>query len=222
MTLGWKVTLYQEAGFRGNTKVLTADTPALPDFNDRTSSIVVERSAFPGVVVYEHNNYAGRSQVLDVGRYDVGQLSIGNDQISSGKVPPGWKVTLYQEAGFRGNTKVLTADTPALPDFNDRTSSIVVERSALNNPTVKIVYHKDGLSTHAFRFAKKDEMAENHLKRWITPTLVDWDTMRSDTITNQELRQKFNQFDWGSAICPFNDKNFEKEIAKNPPGGYPF
>jgi hypothetical protein len=172
-----------------------------------------------GARVYQDINYAGPSQVLDVGRYDVGQLSIGNDTISSAKVPPGWKVTLYQEAGFRGATKVLTADTPALLDFNDRTSSIVIESSALK---VKIVYHKDGLSTHSFRFAKKDEMAENHSKKWITPALVDWQTMRSDNITNQELRKKFNQFNYGSAICPFNDAQFEKAIADEPPGGYPF
>jgi hypothetical protein len=121
---GWTVTLYQEAGFWGNTKVLTANTPALPDFNGGTSSIIVERMA----VVYEHIDYGGRSQVLDVGRYDLGQLSFGHDRITAVMVPSGWKVTLYENAGFQGRTKVLTADTPALLDFNDRTSSIVVER----------------------------------------------------------------------------------------------
>jgi hypothetical protein len=42
---------------------------------------------------------------------------------------------------------------------------------------VKIVYHKDGIKTHSFRFAKADEEgdknAENDLKRWLTPTIVD-------------------------------------------------
>lgn len=87
--------------------------------------------------------------------------------------------------------------------------------------TVKIVYHLDDPGTHSFRFAKKDETAENDLKRWITPTLVDWETMSSDHITNQVLRMKFNQFDYGDANCSFNDANFEREIAKNPPVGYP-
>jgi M6 family metalloprotease-like protein len=122
---GWTVTLYQHAGFQGATKVLTTNTSTLPDFNDQTSSIVVEGKAV--AVVYEHNNYVGRSQELAVGRYDLGQLSIGNDVISSVKVPPGWTVTLYQHAGFQGATKVLTTNTPTLPDFNDRTSSLVVE-----------------------------------------------------------------------------------------------
>ena len=80
-------------------------------------------------VVYEHADYGGRSQVLDVGRYDVGQLSFGNDMISSVRVPPGWKVTLYQHAGFQAPIQVLTADTRALPPaYNDQASSIAVEK----------------------------------------------------------------------------------------------
>lgn len=124
---GWKVTLYEHAHFQGDTRVITADTPALAGFNDKTSSIVV-RGSDPAVVIYEHNNYAGRGQVLDVGRYDIGQLTIGNDVISSVKVPPGWKVTLYEHAHFKGTARVITADTSALSGFNDKTSSIVVER----------------------------------------------------------------------------------------------
>jgi hypothetical protein len=94
--------------------------------DERTINVSVTRLA--GVVVYEHSNYAGRRQVLDVGRYDIGQLSIGNDVISSVKVPPGWKVKLYQHSSFQGAQKILTADTHFLSDFNDTTSSIVIER----------------------------------------------------------------------------------------------
>ena len=91
--------------------------------------------------------------------------------------------------------------------------------------TVKIVYHKDGVATHAFRFAKEDEKgdasAENDLKRWFTPTIVDWETMKSDTVSNERLRKKFNEHDFDEANCSFNDKNFPNEIAQNPPPGYP-
>jgi V8-like Glu-specific endopeptidase len=86
----------------------------------------VEEAIVP--VAYVHNDYDGRSQVLAAGSYNTDQLSIGNDVISSIKVPPGWKVTLYQHRHFWGTTRVLTADTTALPGFNDTTSSIVVER----------------------------------------------------------------------------------------------
>ena len=66
-----------------------------------------------GAVVYEHNNFVGRSQALDAGRYDVSALTIGNDVISSVRVPVGWRVTLYEHAGFTGASRVLTADAPA-------------------------------------------------------------------------------------------------------------
>jgi len=123
---GWRVTLHQHAGFLGTTRVFTRGTRSLPDFNDQTSSIVVEKNALP--VVYQHDDYGGKSQVLDVGHYDLPALTIGNDTVSSVRVPPGWRVTLHQHAGFSGTTRVLTADTPALPTFNDTASSVVVER----------------------------------------------------------------------------------------------
>lgn len=124
---GWRVTLYQHAGFQGATLTLITDTPAVSaNWNDQASSILVEADVLP--MVFEHNDYAGRSQALNVGRYDVSQLAIGNDIISSVKVPAGWKVTLFEHAGFQGAAKVITANTPGLPDFNDRASSLVVER----------------------------------------------------------------------------------------------
>jgi Necrosis inducing protein (NPP1) len=87
--------------------------------------------------------------------------------------------------------------------------------------TVKVVYHKDGAASHCFRPADKDEKPENELGQWITPTLVEWGLMKSEVVSNQQLRMKFNAFDYGGANCSFNDKNFRDEIAKNPPGGYP-
>jgi hypothetical protein len=87
--------------------------------------------------------------------------------------------------------------------------------------TIKVVYHKDAGSTHAFRPAKEDEKAENALDKWVTPTLVEWDLMKSDTVSNEQLRGQFNKYDFGKANCSFNDKNFPNEIAKHPPEDYP-
>jgi hypothetical protein len=47
------------------------------------------------VVIYRDENYSGPSQELDEGSYDISSLTIGNDQLSSLKVPNGLKVTLY-------------------------------------------------------------------------------------------------------------------------------
>lgn len=91
--------------------------------------------------------------------------------------------------------------------------------------TLKIVYHKNWGRTHAFRFAHSDERgdenAENHLRRWVTPTLVDWFEMKSDDVSNRQLRRKLNNHDFGSANCSVNNHNFPNNIAKNPPAGYP-
>ena len=78
--------------------------------------------------IYEHANYQGRSQELGLGKYDINHLTIGNDVLSSLKVPKGIRVTLYEHAGFQGRTRSFIADTAYVGnDFNDITSSIVVE-----------------------------------------------------------------------------------------------
>lgn len=79
----------------------------------------------------------------------------------------------------------------------------------------KIVYHKDGGSTHAMRFASENEPPENGLQRWMTPTIVDWHRMPA------KLRSVLNSYNFGHANCSVNDNNFPNEISKSPPVGYP-
>lgn len=92
---------------------------------------VVKANGYPPVTVYKDSEFVGASQSFDIGMYDVSYLTasggVGNDTISSIRVAPGYKVTLYKDAGFSGSTKVLTADDNWLSDFNDVTSSIKVE-----------------------------------------------------------------------------------------------
>ncbi len=80
---------------------------------------------------YENSNYSGWSVALSEGRYDYGTMiskGIKNDQISSIKVADGYKVTLYNDAGFSGSKKTLLTDASGLGDFNDKTSAIVIEK----------------------------------------------------------------------------------------------
>ena len=80
---------------------------------------------------YENSNYSGWSVALSEGRYDYGTMiskGIKNDQISSVKVADGYKVTLYNDAGFAGSKKTLLTDASGLGDFNDKTSAIVIEK----------------------------------------------------------------------------------------------
>jgi hypothetical protein len=91
-------------------------------------------SAIQKVVFYGDCDFNGSSSVLGVGRYDMGAMGIANDMISSIKIPSGLSVTLFENAGFSGRSIKFTNDVPCLVgqvsnglDFNDQTSSIIIE-----------------------------------------------------------------------------------------------
>ena len=96
--------------------------------------IKVDGKEIPAISVvpatlFEHINYAGKSQALVEGM-NKGPLAVGNDVASSVKVSQCWVVTLYEHAQGRGRELVLTADDPDLRDdkFNDIVSNVLVER----------------------------------------------------------------------------------------------
>ena len=129
---GLRVSLYDQPGFAGRKLVLTTHATTLGSFNDKTASVKVEKSAaqpVEGVTLFADPDYAGKQQLLPVGRYDVAQLGIADETLSSLRVPKGLTVILYEHAGFRGRSVSYSADTSNIGDFNDRTSSIVVARA---------------------------------------------------------------------------------------------
>jgi hypothetical protein len=69
----------------------------------------------------------------------------------------------------------------------------------------KVVYHKDGLSTHYFRLANgNDEPPENYYHDWRYPPLVDWNGW--PTVA---LRDQLMAADFGSATIKITDGSFE-------------
>ena len=65
----------------------------------------------------------------------------------------------------------------------------------------KIVYHKDGWSTHAMRFAKRgDDDVENHYGEWYYGGLIDYYGFPS-----AELRDAVTDTDWGKATPCIRD-----------------
>ncbi|MBK8264977.1 MAG: laminin G domain-containing protein [Nannocystis sp.] len=76
--------------------------------------------------VFEDGDFTGKSSVLKPGSYDAGQLGIGNDTLSSIRVPRGLKVTVFQHGGFAGASATYISNTPLVAD-NDGASSIKVE-----------------------------------------------------------------------------------------------
>ncbi|KAM5356948.1 hypothetical protein ACJ41O_003594 [Fusarium nematophilum] len=69
----------------------------------------------------------------------------------------------------------------------------------------KIVYHKDGGFTHAFRYANgNDDPPENHWKSWrwgVGAGLINWDWIP------ENLRNALNDKDWGKAEMAVRNKN---------------
>lgn len=87
---------------------------------------------------------------------------------------------------------------------------------------VKIVYHKDGGSTHVLRFANSgDDAIENHKGVWWSPTLVQWEMMYGDgAINNAALRALFNNDNWGAAFH-FNDNRVCSTLSASKPASFP-
>ena len=82
-----------------------------------------------GAAVYDNDNFTGRSAVLQPGRYDLDQLEalgVENDTIWSVCVASGCTATLYRDAQFSGDTRVLSGSVPVMSDFGGTASAIVV------------------------------------------------------------------------------------------------
>jgi chitinase len=73
----------------------------------------------------------------------------------------------------------------------------------------KIVYHKDGGSTHAFRFATaNDEPPENHYGDWRRSTLVSYNGFPSG------IRDKLFAHNFGGATIAIKDSEFAGNLDK--------
>ena len=93
-----------------------------------------EMSRFDGVTIYEHANFAGKSQHFDIGRHDIHTLRIvQNDKASSLRVSVGYKATLFKHAGFSGSSAQFGPGNYDMYDLerhgfqNDTLSSLIVE-----------------------------------------------------------------------------------------------
>ncbi|KYF71071.1 hypothetical protein BE17_19015 [Sorangium cellulosum] len=137
---GLRVTAFFNANFEEGAYVFTSDTNLVTagtngvsvSANDIISSIVVSPASDPQldvVTFYEHANFSGQSFV-----YSVGGNFLFNGpwdwRISSVRVPPGFKLTLYDGyVWFSQESRVFTADANLAPHgFDDKTRSFLIER----------------------------------------------------------------------------------------------
>lgn len=146
---GYRVTLYEHDGWTGRALVLTQNSPTafLEDnnFNNVTSSLSIEE--LPVVTIFQ-GDFSGASKSFEPGRYSRDSLGIGNDELSSVKVPAGMRVTLYEDKNFQWSSLVLTEDANTAflnkNDFNNKTSSLIIEQ--LENVMPMITVYQDDFS----------------------------------------------------------------------------
>ncbi|MFE5535473.1 hypothetical protein [Streptomyces sp. NPDC056492] len=80
-------------------------------------------------VVFTQAEFKGESQSLAPGRYDIGDLILPNDSISSVIVAKGLKVTLFEHGGFTGTSAVINSNAGAFgADLRSKVSSVIVEK----------------------------------------------------------------------------------------------
>jgi hypothetical protein len=98
-----------------------------------------------------------------------------------------------------------------------------VEASQLEfeNGHLKIVYHKEGVATHAMRFAKTAEIAENPYGSFVTPPIISWYEFTGDGWNNLVMRTLLNNYDYGSANLPMRDSAFRNNLNRFKPSNFP-
>ncbi|MGB4769930.1 MAG: hypothetical protein WBP58_00630 [Chitinophagaceae bacterium] len=155
---GWQVIVYNDGNWQGSSKTYYATSNCLESgWNDRISSLRIYSntnnnnwnnnnnnnndynnsdyaSRNDGVTVFEDCYYGGRSYTLRPGRYDARQLGVGNDEISSMKVPSGFRITVYGDGGYSGGQRSFTRDVNCFgSDWNDKISSVEISRGTGND-----------------------------------------------------------------------------------------
>lgn len=129
---GMEVILYEDTDFGGRKVSFAGDTSNVGNFDDKTSSIEIRElptSRSPaGVTLYTGAEFAGASVMLGVGHHNLAAMTVGDDAIASVKVPRGWRVTLFADAGARGASLTFTVDSGDVGHLRGKISSATVER----------------------------------------------------------------------------------------------
>ncbi len=82
------------------------------------------------VTIYTDRNFKGGSVQLGPGDYNVNFAEVGNDTVSSIRIPPGWSVSVWEHVDFNGASATFASDSPDLGTFDNKISSITVRGGA--------------------------------------------------------------------------------------------
>ncbi|MFI5523393.1 NPP1 family protein [Streptomyces platensis] len=140
-------------------------------------------------------------------------LYFEKDQASLGPGSAGHRHDWEHVVVWVKDDQVQYVSTSAHGDFDTAPAS----RLTFDGKHPKVIYHKDGGSTHAFRHATADdEQVENHKGTWQYPALVGWDGYPAG------LRDKLSGADFGEATFGIKDSEFNANLAKAKPADIPF
>lgn len=123
------------------------------------------------VIFYTDCNFQGQKSELKPGKYNINEMGIPNDSLSSVKVPKGIRVTLFEHANFEGRRLVLDADEPCLLNrtveglnFNDQASSIFIEQvGEIANQAAELEQRKRQATEQA-QLRRKQDVEQNLTK----------------------------------------------------------
>ena len=79
-----------------------------------------------GVTIYSEPNYQGASVLKTEGGYDHWQLGLGNDVISSIRVPQNFYAYMYYHGNFSGDVMTFYHDVPNLQWMDNNASGLIV------------------------------------------------------------------------------------------------
>ena len=117
----------QRSGFTNNRGVIPSRVTI--NFGQFTHG---EKKPDSAVTIYKHCGYGGRSVSRTSGSYDMDNIGMRNDDVSSVRVPKGMEIEIYEHAGFKGKSKKFTSDDDCFVNdgFNDIMSSYVIRNTS--------------------------------------------------------------------------------------------
>jgi hypothetical protein len=106
LNAGWRARLYTEANYSGQNELIDADDPDLSNnlVEDSTSSI---ETYTLGVAVYDAPEFGSSPHIFAGCDSNLADNPIGDNHISSVRIPPGWRLRLWDGASYTGTKVVL-------------------------------------------------------------------------------------------------------------------
>lgn len=119
------VILFGDSNFGDPAEMFCHSTGSVGDFNDWTSSFkLIKKPSPPYVILYEHDNFEGRSVIYSDDAANFEDINAFNDIASSLEVTPGDCVTLFTDSNFGGPASTFCCSVPHLGHFSDIASSL--------------------------------------------------------------------------------------------------